>query len=126
MLPSSQKHHFKFSFFMLLFWVSQLLVLNSGFELDESLTYIWPLPSEFTSGNETLTVDPTLSLSVLGKGGDLKILREGFERYKKIIFKHVSGVSIFEKLRGIRSVYDISELRIILNSDSEEASWIFF
>ncbi|XP_022742491.1 beta-hexosaminidase 1-like isoform X3 [Durio zibethinus] len=120
MLPFSQKPHSKFSFFKLLFWVSQLLVLSSGFELDESLTYIWPLPSEFTSGNETLAVDPTLSLSVSGKGGDLKILREGFERYKKIIFKHVSGVSIFEKLRGITSVYDISELRIIVNSDSEE------
>ncbi|XVF75413.1 hypothetical protein PTKIN_Ptkin13bG0186800 [Pterospermum kingtungense] len=120
MLPFSQKPHFKFSFFMLLLWVSQLLVLSSGFELDESLTYIWPLPSEYTSGNETLTVDPTLSLSVLGKGGDLKILREGFERYKKIIFKHVSGVSIFDRFRGIRSVYDISELRIIVNSDSEE------
>ncbi|XVF23796.1 hypothetical protein REPUB_Repub13aG0070000 [Reevesia pubescens] len=120
MLPFPQKPHFKLSFFILLFGVSQFAVLSSGFELDESLTYIWPLPSEFTSGNETLTVDPTLSLSVLGKGGDLKILREGFERYKKIIFKHVSGVSIFEKLRGIRSVYDISELRIIVNSDSEE------
>ncbi|EOY18354.1 Beta-hexosaminidase 1 isoform 3 [Theobroma cacao] len=120
MLPFSQKPHSKFSFFIFSFCVCQLVVLNSGFELDESLTYIWPLPSEFKSGNETLTVDPTLSLSVLGKGGDLKILREGFERYKKIIFKHVSGVSIFEKWIGIRSVYDISELRIIVNSDSEE------
>ncbi|XP_021295850.1 beta-hexosaminidase 1 [Herrania umbratica] len=120
MLPFSQKPHSKFSFFIFSLCVCQLVVLNSGFELDESLTYIWPLPSEFKSGNETLTVDPTLSLSVLGKGGDLKILREGFERYKKIIFKHVSGVSIFEKWRGIRSVYDIRELRIIVNSDSEE------
>ncbi|XVE52742.1 hypothetical protein DITRI_Ditri02bG0147800 [Diplodiscus trichospermus] len=120
MLHFLRKPHSNFSFFMLLFWVSQLLVLSYGIELDESLTYIWPLPSEFTSGNETLTVDPTLSLSVLGKGGDLKILREGFERYKKIIFNHVSGVSIFERLRGIRSVYDISELRIIVNSDDEE------
>ncbi|OMP02641.1 hypothetical protein COLO4_10922 [Corchorus olitorius] len=120
MIPFSQNPNFKFSFFILLFSVSHLLVLNSGFELDDSLTYIWPLPSEFTSGNETLTVDPTLSLSVSGEGGDSKILKEGFERYKKIIFKHVYGVSVFDKLRGIRSAYDISELKIIVNSDSEE------
>ncbi|KAK8593302.1 hypothetical protein V6N13_043093 [Hibiscus sabdariffa] len=120
MLLFSLKPHCKLTFLVLLLWVSLLVGSNSGVELDESLTYIWPLPSEFTSGNQTLTVDPALSLSVLGKGGYSEILKEGFERYKKIIFKHASGISLFQKLRGIRSVYDISELRIIVNSDSEE------
>ncbi|GMJ09531.1 beta-hexosaminidase 1 [Hibiscus trionum] len=120
MLLFSLKPHCKLTFLVSLLWLSLLVDSNSGFELDESLTYIWPLPSEFTSGNQTLTVDPTLSLSVLGKGGYSKILKEGFERYKKIIFKHASGISLFQKWRGIRSVYDVSELRIIVNSDSEE------
>ncbi|KAA3464285.1 beta-hexosaminidase 1-like [Gossypium australe] len=120
MLPFSQNSHYKLSFLVLLLWVSHLVDSKSGFELDESLTYLWPLPTEFTSGNQTLTVDPTLSFSALGKGGNSKILIEGFERYKKIIFKHVSGISLFDKSRGIRSVYDISELRFIVNSDSEE------
>ncbi|KAK8672236.1 hypothetical protein V6N13_110609 [Hibiscus sabdariffa] len=120
MLLFSLKPHCKLIFLVLLLWVSLLVDSNSGVELDESLTYIWPLPSEFTSGNQTLTVDPALSLFVLGKGGYSNILKEGFERYKKIIFKHASGISLFQKLRGIRSVYDISELRIIVNSDSEE------
>ncbi|KAG4202672.1 hypothetical protein ERO13_A05G351400v2 [Gossypium hirsutum] len=120
MLPFSQNSHYKLSFLVLLLWVSRLVDSKSGFELDDSLTYLWPLPSEFTSGNQTLTVDPTLSFSALGKGGNSKILIEGFERYKKIIFKHVSGISLFDKSRGIRSVYDISELRVIVNSDSEE------
>ncbi|XP_039046999.1 beta-hexosaminidase 1-like isoform X2 [Hibiscus syriacus] len=120
MLHFYLKPHCKLSFLVLLLWVSLLVDSNSGFELDDSLTYIWPLPSAFTSGNRTFTVDPTLSLSVLGKGGDSKILKEGFERYKKIIFKHASEISLFQKLRGISFVYDISELRIIVNSDSEE------
>nr|KJB76037.1 hypothetical protein B456_012G068200 [Gossypium raimondii] len=120
MLRFSQNSHYKLSFLVLVLWVSHLVDSKSGFELDEPLTYLWPLPSEFTSGNQTLTVDPTLSFSALGKGGNSKILIEGFERYKKIIFKHVSGISLFGKSRGIRSVYDISELRFIVNSDSEE------
>ncbi|PKI35240.1 hypothetical protein CRG98_044406 [Punica granatum] len=28
----------------------------------DSLTYLWPLPSQFTSGDYTLSVDPALSL----------------------------------------------------------------
>ncbi|KAH1038709.1 hypothetical protein J1N35_040452 [Gossypium stocksii] len=120
MLPFSQNSHYKLRFLVLFLWVSHLVDSKSGFELDESLTYLWPLPSEFTSGNQTLTVDPTLSFSALGKEGNSKILIEGFERYKKIIFKRVSGISLFDKSRGIRSVYDISELRFIVNSDSEE------
>lgn len=36
---------------------------------DDSLTYHWPLPSQYTFGNQTLIVDPHLSLIVTGNGG---------------------------------------------------------
>ncbi|TYH51377.1 hypothetical protein ES332_D10G268700v1 [Gossypium tomentosum] len=120
MLHLSEKPHFIYTCLMLLAWVSQYVSLSTGFELNHSLTYIWPLPHELTSGNETLTVNPTLSLYLIGKGGNFKILREGFRRYKRIIFKQSSGVSIFKNLRRIRSIYDISQIRIIVNSDSDE------
>ncbi|RAL51230.1 hypothetical protein DM860_010732 [Cuscuta australis] len=83
-------------------------------ELDESLTYLWPLPSEFTSGDETLTVDPNLSLSLAGNGGSSGIVREAFERYKSIIFKHHSS-----KLSRSGD-YDINQLSITVHSDNEE------
>ncbi|XP_012457873.1 beta-hexosaminidase 1 [Gossypium raimondii] len=120
MLHLSEKPHFIYTCLMLLAWVSQYVSLSTGFELNHSLTYIWPMPHELTSGNETLTVNPTLSLYLIGKGGNFKILREGFRRYKRIIFKQSSGVSIFKNLRRIRSIYDISQMRIIVNSDSDE------
>ncbi|GMI87075.1 beta-hexosaminidase 1 [Hibiscus trionum] len=109
---------------MFLVWAFQLVGLTSGFGLNsglnQSLTYIWPLPYELTSGNETLTVNPALSLSVIGHGGNFRILREGFRRYKRIIFKFSSGISVSKNSRRIRSLYDISELRIIVKSGSDE------
>ncbi|KAL4556854.1 hypothetical protein LXL04_035019 [Taraxacum kok-saghyz] len=83
---------------------------------DSSITYLWPLPSEFTYGNETLVVDPSLSLSLFGNGGNSAIVREAFERYRTIIFKHV-GSSKF----GMRDLgYDITKLTVIVHSDNEE------
>ncbi|GMP22888.1 hypothetical protein CsSME_00000698 [Camellia sinensis var. sinensis] len=97
---------------------ARTLGLNSITELDDSLVYLWPLPSEFTSGNETLAVDPDLSLSVGGEGGGSAIVSEAFERYRAIIFKQSSWFSKL-KLRG-NSAYDISKLKIIVHSDDEE------
>lgn len=97
---------------------ARTLGLNSISELDDSLVYLWPLPSEFTSGNETLAVDPDLSLSVGGEGGGSAIVSEAFERYRAIIFKQSSWFSKL-KLRG-NSAYDISKLKIIVHSDDEE------
>lgn len=96
----------------------QTLALNSTAKLDDSLIYIWPLPSEISSGNDTLSVDPDLSLAFTGNGGNSDILRLAFDRYKKIIFKHRPSVSRM-KLRGA-PVYDVSKLTIIVRSDSEE------
>uniref|UniRef100_A0A5B6Z2A4 Beta-hexosaminidase n=1 Tax=Davidia involucrata TaxID=16924 RepID=A0A5B6Z2A4_DAVIN len=96
---------------------SRNLQLNPESELDDSLVYLWPLPSEFTFGDDTLLVDPDLSLAVGGNGGNSAIVRDAFERYRAIIFKHSSRFSRL-KLWG-KSVYDISKLRIIVHSDNE-------
>ncbi|XP_019151420.1 PREDICTED: beta-hexosaminidase 1 [Ipomoea nil] len=99
--------------FFLFFALVNSRKLKLRTELDESLTYLWPLPSEFTSGNDILTVDPNLSLSVSGNGGSSVIVKEAFERYKHIIFKHGS------KLAGSGD-YDIKQLSVTVHSDSEE------
>ncbi|KAL8232008.1 hypothetical protein R6Q57_001786 [Mikania cordata] len=84
---------------------------------DSSVTYLWPLPSNFTSGNETLVVDPNLSISVSGNGGSSVIVREAFARYKTIIFKHVGS----SKSRGTsNSDYDVNKVTVIVHSDDEE------
>ncbi|KAK6933242.1 Beta-hexosaminidase, eukaryotic type, N-terminal [Dillenia turbinata] len=90
---------------------------NSTINLDDSLVYLWPLPSHFTFGDDTLSVDPDLSLSLAGVGGNSPILTEAFQRYLKIIFKHNSRVS-GDNLRG-GLIYDIGELKITVNSDDE-------
>lgn len=96
---------------------SRAVGLNSTSELDNPFVYVWPLPAEFAYGDKTLSVDPDLLLTVDGCGGKSIIIREAFERYRAIIFKHTSGISI-RKLRG-GSKYDVSGLRIIVHSDSE-------
>lgn len=120
MLFDPFKSHFLFLILSLSLCVSQTLALDSVPEPDASLTYLWPLPSEFTSGNRTLSVDPDLSLAVAGIGGNSAIVRAAFDRYRAIIFKHTSGISIFSRFTGRSSVFDISKLKIIVNSDNEE------
>ncbi|CAJ2669386.1 unnamed protein product [Trifolium pratense] len=99
---------------------------------DESLTYLWPLPSQFTSGNHSLSVDPSLTVSVIGNGGvaDFPTLNLAFDRYKEIIFKHTGygfGKGLVRKLRerigvgvGVVSSYNIVTLNIIVHSNIEE------
>lgn len=85
--------------------------LHKTTELDESLTYLWPLPSQFTFGNDTLTVDPNLSIVFTGNGVGSVIVKEAFERYKKIIFKHGSKSGEF---------FDVTQLTVIVHSDNDE------
>ncbi|KGN50514.1 beta-hexosaminidase 1 [Cucumis sativus] len=115
------------NFFLFLIFPLPLLVPSaladlsqSGF--NDSLPYLWPMPSDFTFGNSTLSVDPRLSLLAAGNAGNSEILKAAFDRYRGIIFKHASGVSMLDKLWGRRRtfVYDISELKIDVQSDSEE------
>ncbi|EXB65336.1 Beta-hexosaminidase subunit [Morus notabilis] len=92
------------------------VLCDSVSEVNASLPYLWPLPSEFTSGNDTLSVDPALSLALAGSGGrGSAIVRAAFDRYKGIIFNHANGGTS----RRSR-VYDIRSLKIVVDSDSDE------
>jgi len=44
----------------------------------DSPPYLWPLPAEFSFGNETLSVDPAVTLIVAGNGGGSPIVRAAF------------------------------------------------
>uniref|UniRef100_A0A7N0ZZW4 beta-N-acetylhexosaminidase n=1 Tax=Kalanchoe fedtschenkoi TaxID=63787 RepID=A0A7N0ZZW4_KALFE len=89
--------------------------LNSSVDLDETLVYLWPLPTDFTHGNETLVVDPSLTL----EAGGSEILRAAFDRYKRIMFKHRSPrVSRIELRGGV--LYDVSKLKVVVQDSSEE------
>ncbi|XP_077220055.1 beta-hexosaminidase 1 [Tasmannia lanceolata] len=85
---------------------------KSAEELDESLVYLWPIPKEFRHGNDTLSVDPDLSLQFQSDDGDSPLVRDSFIRYKQIIFKHRS------KFYGSKSqaAYDISKLTVVVRS----------
>lgn len=89
----------------------------------DSPPYLWPLPAEFTSGEETLSMDPSLSLTVAGNGGGSPIVRAAFDRYMGMIFKHAynRASSLLTRIRFLSMVeYDITSLKIIVHSDSEE------
>ncbi|KAL5082672.1 hypothetical protein RYX36_011093 [Vicia faba] len=113
-----------FSFIFILFIsISFASKTTPNHEEQQSLTYLWPLPSNFTSGNYSLSVDPSLTHSVIGNGGVAysPLLDSAFERYRSIIFKH-AGFGFGRKLRASFSVvpYDITTLNIVLHSDNEE------
>ncbi|KAL1535613.1 Beta-hexosaminidase 1 [Salvia divinorum] len=82
---------------------------------DDSPTYIWPLPSQYTSGNQTLTVNPNLTLVTSGDGGGSRTVSEAFDRYKRIIFEHASL-----KFPSSGVDYDLNKLTILVHSDDEE------
>ncbi|WJX88621.1 Beta-hexosaminidase 1 [Trifolium repens] len=82
---------------------------------DEPLTYLWPLPSQFSSGNYSLSIDPSLTVSVIG---NFSSLNSAFERYKEMIFKH-TGKGFVRKLKE-RIRYHIVTLNIIVHSNIDE------
>ncbi|KAK4431203.1 Beta-hexosaminidase 1 [Sesamum alatum] len=84
-------------------------------QLDHADAYIWPLPWQYTSGNDTLTVDPNLSLVTSGNGGGSLIVSEAFDRYKRIIFKHAGSRS---PSSGVD--YDLTKLNVVVHSGNEE------
>ncbi|KAK2987793.1 hypothetical protein RJ640_030683 [Escallonia rubra] len=114
--PNPNKSLLQFLFLInLLFVNSRIIPQNPLPSLsDDPPVYLWPLPSKFTSGDQTLTVSPDLSLYV--DCGSL-IVRDAFERYRGIIFKHCSGSPSGERSEP---VYDITNLIIIVHSDNEE------
>ncbi|KNA20214.1 hypothetical protein SOVF_054390 isoform B [Spinacia oleracea] len=104
-------------FFLLITTTTTLLSLSSSSSVNkDSLTYIWPLPANSTSGDETLTVDPDLSLSFSGYS---PIISSSFLRYKRLIFTHAKKVPAgFLSFRG--PVFDISVLQINVHFPNEE------
>ncbi|KAF1860910.1 hypothetical protein Lal_00000325 [Lupinus albus] len=80
-----------------------------------SLPFIWPLPKKFTFGNESLSLDPKLSLS--GNAVSSPILRAAFDRYKEILFKNIHHYGL---VRTSETVYDLAKLKITVHSYSEE------
>ncbi|KAG8645113.1 hypothetical protein MANES_10G037700v8 [Manihot esculenta] len=103
-----------------IFVILAVLRLNFAFKLNDKLTYVWPLPSEISSGDHILSIDPGLSLVVGGEGGNSSIIEDAFERYKRILFKDGESFSIFQAFRFKRSAYDINELKIVVHSPNEE------
>ncbi|KAK1286268.1 Beta-hexosaminidase 1 [Acorus calamus] len=84
--------------------------LRSTAELNNSLTYLWPLPTSFSHGVGILSIDPDLDLNDEGDGGESSIVQEAFQRYKEIIFNH----------RCVkRDRYDVTRLTISVESDDE-------
>jgi hexosaminidase len=63
-----------------------------------------------------------VTLIVAGNGGGSLIIRAAFDRYMGIIFKHASGRgSLLSRIRFLKMVeYDITSLKIVVHSDSEE------
>jgi len=102
------------------FFVSQALGARIPHP-ERFLPFIWPLPEKFSFGNETLSLDPALSLS--GNGAAFNIVREAFERYKGILFKHGDRFSF---LRTLRPAYDVNKLSITVHSNSEEVVFFSF
>ncbi|KAK4750215.1 hypothetical protein SAY87_027664 [Trapa incisa] len=105
---------------LLLFHTPLPVSAASSSSSSDSPTYLWPLPSKFSSGVETFSIDPTLSLSVSGNGGSSRIVKEGFDRYKSIIFKNSDVFSILSTFRKKRTLYDVVNLNVIVHSASED------
>lgn len=93
---------------------------------NEPLTYIWPLPAQFSFGDGTLSVDPGLSLTIDGNGSGSDIVKAAFDRYRGIIFKRIDRFSFLRKLRERITAYDVSTLRITVHSASEEVGFFWF
>jgi len=121
-----------FIFFFLFFFISlSFASKRTPKHHSQSLTYLWPLPSNFTSGNHSLSVDPSLTLSLIGNGGVayFPILDAAFDRYKGIIFKHAGfefGKGFVRKLRERISLvaYDVVGLNIVVHSDDDEVNFV--
>ncbi|CAN0837032.1 Beta-hexosaminidase 1 [Linum grandiflorum] len=114
----------------LLFVLFPILSFSSavGADAGSTLTYLWPLPAEFNSGAQTISVDPDLSLVAAGNGRKSSILKDSFDRYKEIIFNHGSSANRRSSLalerfggrKGKRSDgYDVAGLKIVVHSASE-------
>ncbi|XP_031491912.1 beta-hexosaminidase 1 [Nymphaea colorata] len=90
---------------------------SSSGHADKSGVFLWPIPKEFLYGNETLTVDPGLSLEASGGGGNSSLIESAFRRYKSYVFKHHGKYSGPRSARKFR--YDVSKLTVVVNSGDQ-------
>ncbi|CAL5210265.1 unnamed protein product [Lathyrus oleraceus] len=90
--------------------------ISQSFAAKFSLPFIWPLPAKFSFGNETLSVDPTLSL--IGNAANSPIVKAGFDRFKGIVFTN-NGYT-FGFVRTDKAVYDVNKLNVVVHNKTEE------
>ncbi|XP_006654923.1 beta-hexosaminidase 1 [Oryza brachyantha] len=76
--------------------------------------YLWPLPKSFTSGSQTLLVDPDLALDAQGPGGGAAAVAEAFERYRKLTFSPWAHAA-----RNGSGGYDVARLAVVVASADE-------
>lgn len=97
---------------MMMIWI-WICVVDAAAADPAELVYLWPLPNEWSHGNSSMSVDPNLSLIVGGSGGNSSILKQAFNRYRNIIFKHNHHPT------SPTTYYDISHLKITVDSNNE-------
>ncbi|KAI5401894.1 beta-hexosaminidase 1 isoform X1 [Lathyrus oleraceus] len=93
------------------FFISQSFAARFS-QPQPSLPFIWPLPAKFSFRNETLSVDPTLSL--IGNGASSPIVKAGFDRFRGIVFSNNGFV------RTGKAVYDVNKLNVVVHNKTEE------
>lgn len=89
---------------------------SQSFAAKFSLPFIWPLPAKFSFGNQTLSVDPTLSL--IGNAANSPIVKADFDRFKGIVFTS-NGYS-FGFVRTDKAAYDVNKLNVVVHKKTEE------
>lgn len=102
------------------FFISQSFAVKIS-QPHHSLPFIWPLPAKFTFGNDSLSIDPSLSLT--GNGASSSIVRAAFDRYRGIVFKNSYS---FGFLRTGKVAYDVTKLNIVVHSKNEEVGYFLF
>lgn len=99
------------------FFISQSFAARFS-QPQPSLPFIWPLPAKFSFGNETLSVDPKLSL--IGNGASSPIVKAGFDRFRGIVFSNNGFV------RTGKAAYDVNKLNVVVHNKTEEVGYFLF
>ncbi|VAH01060.1 unnamed protein product [Triticum turgidum subsp. durum] len=86
----------------------------ANFTASGNPVYIWPLPKNFTSGTQTLAVDPDLALDPQGAGAGAAAVAEAFERYRHLIFSPWAHAA-----RPASAGYDVARLTVVVASADE-------
>ena len=93
----------------------------ANFTASGNPVYIWPLPKNFTSGTQTLAVDPDLALDPKGAGGGAAAVAEAFQRYRHLIFSPWAHAA-----RPASAGYDVARLTVVVASADETVRLFLF